>query len=647
MFVATYRPEYDGALKYHSDERIALQPLTDAMTMRLVRQLLGNDPSLTSLAERIARAAAGNPFFAEEVVRDLSDRGVLSGSRGGYRLVGAVDEIAVPVTVQAVLAARIDRLSTETKAILNAAAVIGTRFDVDTLQALLPEDMSSRLSELVSTELIDQTEFVPRQRYCFRHPLVRTVAYESQLSTTRAQAHRRLAAAIEARDPSALDENAALIATHLEAAGELTDAYRWHMCAAGWLRPRDMSAARVQWESARLIADRLPDDHDDVLGMRIAPRTMLISTASFVGIGPDADEQYGELRALTLQANDLRSLAIASAGRIISLTFNEVRVPEAAALASEVEDMLTSIDWNAVPEIDIILIAVARARYANSQFDAALAVIETILSRPQDEPTIELAGALSFRGVIEMCRGDCAHGRRDLREGIRLARALTPVSHAIIISNCGFMTAMGLYEPDELLGEMRDALRRAESFGDICGIIDAQFGYGTVLLRANNESRHEAIEVLERARSSIGKHEVQTNTMTAIGGDLAIDAARKGRRDEAIDDLGALFSLHMDRGIRAEVGCTGEALVKLLIDRGNADDFAEAHRIVDDWRARRPGIPAADLWWLKSRASLAKAEGDRAGYVELATQYLELCEKLDARGRLDEARRMVDVGRLT
>jgi adenylate cyclase len=191
MFVTTFRPEYDGALQHHSDERIALQPLTDAMTLRLVRQLLGNDPSLMSLAERIAGAAAGNPFFVEEIVRDLSDRGVLSGSRGGYRLIGTVDEITVPVTVQAVLAARIDRLSTETKAVLNAAAVIGNRFDVDTLQALLPEDLSSLLRELVSTELIDQTEFMPRQRYCFRHPLVRTVAYESQLSTTRAQAHRR------------------------------------------------------------------------------------------------------------------------------------------------------------------------------------------------------------------------------------------------------------------------------------------------------------------------------------------------------------------------------------------------------------------------------------------------------------------------
>jgi adenylate cyclase len=148
--------------------------------------------------------------------------------------------------------------------------------------------------------------------------------------------------------------------------------------------------------------------------------------------------------------------------------------------------------------------------------------------------------------------------------------------------------------------------------------------------------------MLRRARASIDKRKVQTIVMTAIGADLAIDAALKGRRDEAIDDLRTLFALHADSGIRLEVGCTAEALVRLLIERGHSDDFAEAHRIVDDWRARLPGIPATDLWWLKSRALLAKAEGDRDGYAEMATRYLELCEKLDAGGRLAEARRMVD-----
>ena len=86
---------------------------------------------------------------------------------------------------------------------------------------------------------------------------------------------------------------------------------------------------------------------------------------------------------------------------------------------------------------------------------------------------------------------------------------------------------------------------------------------------------------------------------------------------------------------------SGEASVGLLIGRRATDDLAEAHRIVDEWQVRRPGIPGLDLWWLKSRALLAEAEGDPDGYAELSKPYLEPCEKLDARGRLPEARRMV------
>jgi adenylate cyclase len=641
MFVTTYRPEFRGALQQLTDETITLQPLTDAMTVQLVGQLVGNDPSVAALVERIAAAAVGNPFFIEEIVRDLADRGVISGSRGRYRLVGAVDEIGVPATVQAVLSARIDRLPTAAKAVVNAAAVIGTRFDVDTLHALLPDAASSALADLVSAELIDQTEFVPRQRYCFRHPLVRTVAYESQLSASRRQAHRRLAAAIEARDPAGIDENAAVIGTHLEAAGELADAYRWQMRAAGWLRPRDIPAARAQWLRARRIADHLPEDQDNVTGMRIAPRTMLISTALFIGSDADADEQYRELRELTLHAGDLRSFAIATAGRIMSFTFNDIRVAESAALASEVEDVLSGMDWNAVPEIDIILVAVVQAHFVNCQFDAALAVIVAMLARPHDEPTINFLGAPTFWGVIEICRGEYEGGRRHLREATERARALPPASYAIILCYWGLMAAMGMYEPADLVDEMRNALRRAESFGDIFGIITAQFAYGTALLHADNASTEEAIDMLERAQARIEKHKVLTSLMTPICADLAIDAARKGRRDEAIDDLRAVFSLHTDRGVRIEIGCAGEALVTLLVDRGTSDDLAEANRIVDDWEARRPGIPALDLWWLKSRALLTKAESDWDEYAELASQYLELCERLDARGRLTEARRMV------
>ena len=95
-------------------------------------------------------------------------------------------------------------------------------------------------------------------------------------------------------------------------------------------------------------------------------------------------------------------------------------------------------------------------------------------------------------------------------------------------------------------------------------------------------------------------------------------------------------------GSRILIGCAGEALVGLLIERGSTGDLIEAHGIVDYWRDRRPGSPVLDLWWLKSQALLAKSEDDFGRYAELAKQYLSLCNTLDARGRLAEARQMID-----
>jgi adenylate cyclase len=641
MFVMTYRPEFRGALHRRSGQTMTLQPLSESMSVRLVRHLLGGDQSLGGLAERIATAAAGNPFFAEEIVRDLAGRGVLSGSRGGYRLAGDVNEIAVPATVQAVLAARIDRLPAPTKSILNAAAVIGNHFDVDTLHALLPETVSTRLAELVSAELIDQIEFVPQQRYCFHHPLVRTVAYESQLSAIRVQAHRRLAAAIEARDSGAVDNNAALIATHLEAGGELVQAYRWHLRAAEWLRPRDVRAAHAAWESARRIADALADDYDGVIAMRIAPRAMLISTALYVGDAVGADQLYQELRDLTMRSGDLTPLALATAGRVWSFIVNDIRVPEGATLASELEDMVSGIVCDVATKA-IILNSVAFARFADCEFDAALQVIDAILALPDDVPTAEIVAAQALRGVIEICLGDSKEGRRHFREGIEQARTLAPLNHAMISHYAGTIAALGMCKTDDLVDDTREALRRAESFGDVSAIIAAGWAHGTVLLRAENASRDEAVDLLGRAHTMIQKHKLGVIELTASGADLAIDAARKGRRDEAIDDLRASFLLHIDSGSRVFVGRAGEALIELLVERGSIADLAEAHLIVDRWQARRPGIPAMDLWWLKSRALLARAEGNSDEYAEVANQYLSLCEKLDALGRLAEARRVVN-----
>src|SRR6201997_1843786 len=232
LVLITYRPEYHGALtRVSGAQTLALRPLTDAQTSALTAERLGSDPSIAGLAAQVGARAAGNPFFVEEIVREIAERGVFHGAPGAYLLRGDVADVGVPATLQAAIGARIDRLSPTAKHTLNAAAVIGSRFDTDLLTVMI--DVPD-VAPLIEAELIDQVTFFPHPEYAFRHPLIRTVAYESQLKADRAQLHRRLAAAIEARDLASADENAALIAEHLEAAGDLHAAFAWHMRAGTW-----------------------------------------------------------------------------------------------------------------------------------------------------------------------------------------------------------------------------------------------------------------------------------------------------------------------------------------------------------------------------------------------------------------------------
>jgi predicted ATPase len=284
LVVLTFCPEYRGALTRVADaQTIALAPLRDSETVALIGELLGPDPSVGGLGNTIAERAAGNPFFAEEIVRDLAERGVLQGQSGAYISTAEAAAVNVPATLQATIAARIDRLDPKAKRTLSAAAVIGSRFGLDLLTVLGVEPVTT---DLVAAQLIDQVRFTRQPEYVFHHPLIRTVAYESQLKSDRADLHRRLAAAIEAREPESADQNAALIAEHLEAAGELHAAYGWHMRAATWATNRDIAAARLSWERAEKIADALPAEDPDRAAMRIAPRTMLCAPMTASGSTP-------------------------------------------------------------------------------------------------------------------------------------------------------------------------------------------------------------------------------------------------------------------------------------------------------------------------------------------------------------------------
>ena len=116
--------------------------------------------------------------------------------------------------------------------------------------------------------------------------------------------------------PGSVEENAALIAEHLEAAGELHAAYGWHMRAGAWSTNRDLDAARLSWERARRIADALPADDPDQLSMRIAPRTMLCATDWQARAVQESRGRFAELRELCSAAGDKVSLAIGMTGLV-------------------------------------------------------------------------------------------------------------------------------------------------------------------------------------------------------------------------------------------------------------------------------------------------------------------------------------------
>lgn len=637
MFVGSFRPEYHGALREMSETTIMLAPLNDGTTESLTAELIGRDATVLGVAERIAQAAAGNPFFVEEIVRDLVGRGLLLGNRGDYRLIGDLDSIAVPATVQSVIAARIDRLTVPDKSILNAAAVIGSSFDLDVLHAVLADTESGDLRNLVSAELIDQVQFLPKPRYAFRHPLVRAVAYESQLTATRGDGHRRLAAAIEARNPSAVEENSALIAQHLEAAGELGAAYAWYMRSGDWLSRRDTMGARDSWERARLIADRLPADEEGVTSKRIAPRAQLTFKPWLVGGTADDERRFDELRELATQSGDLLSLAMGMAGRVTSLILTHGRPRDATAMASELMGLIDKID-GAPSEMAEMLLAVAFARYETGALKEALRATDRLREMVPGPTATDLAPADCLAGAINIISGRRAEGRRDLQVGLRLAREEDPVTYAIAVSYKADLVVLGFELADEaLVNETRDALLLAESFGDAYGLSLARFAHGTALLRSGDPRRDAGIDLLHQSRS--GGLDIYGSLVDA---ELAAEMARQGRRDAPLQTLRAVVQTEIDAGETLFVGPSLAVLVQLSVSRGAQTDLEKARDIVAQFEAQLPQSPepALQLWPLQCLAVVANAVGDAAGYAEVVTRYRDLAEKLHARGHLAVAKQL-------
>lgn len=639
LVLITSRPEYRGAFTRLPDAHtITLEPLDDSDTATLIGELVGSDRSIAELRRMLGEQAAGNPFFAEEMVRELAQRGVLAGEPGRYVCRVDVADVAVPATVQATIEARIDRLSSSAKRTMNAASVIGVRFGVDLLGAL---GLEVELDELVGTELIDQVRITPSAEYAFRHPLIRAVAYESQLRSDRAEWHRRLAAAIQDRARLCVDENAALIAEHLQFAGELRAAYRWHMRAGAWSTNRDLPAARLSWERAYRIADALPAADADQLAMRIEPRTMLCASDIHAREAEQSQARFAELRQLCSEAGDNVSLAIGMCGPATALMYAG-RAREAARLSSE-QMALLEATGDLTPAIGLASVSFC-TWLGVLEFGEILRWSQIIVELAADDPRMgadygvasPLAIALGWRGTSRWFLGRPGW-RQDLDTAVAMARLSNPETLSGAIAwTYGIGVQYGAVRADDtVMRAAEEAVRTAVGASNDRALGLAAYTWAVGLLQQDSDAdRDHGLALMSQAREVWLRRCIRfLIPVTDVW--MAKEAARRGDRAPAIatmrravDELREGYPFYSVWGIGV--------LVETLLTSGAERDVAEADGLVDRlriaWGDR--GSAMMDITMLRLSALVTRARGDGTAYRNALRRYRDTAESLGFEGHI-------------
>jgi class 3 adenylate cyclase/tetratricopeptide (TPR) repeat protein len=255
---STYSPPWGIAPQF---EQIELAELSPADMDALVSELLSPLSESPDVRRLVCRRAGGNPFFAEELVRTLAESNVLTANKGlpdgGIEAV----ERALPATIEAVIAARLDRVGEPEKTLLQMCAIIGKEIPLAVLEHVaspLAKQIQIGLEGLCQAGLILPQPAEGGRRFAFRHPLIQEVAYSTQLKVRRGQVHASVATAMELYYAEHIDEFAALIGYHFEQAGQFLAAARYNGRAATWVAPSDSRRAMTAWRKVRELLEQSP-----------------------------------------------------------------------------------------------------------------------------------------------------------------------------------------------------------------------------------------------------------------------------------------------------------------------------------------------------------------------------------------------------
>jgi class 3 adenylate cyclase/tetratricopeptide (TPR) repeat protein len=515
LLLVNYRPEYQhswGSKTYYTQLR--LDPLPPASAEEFLQALLGDDPRLAPLKQLLIARTAGNPFFLEESVRTLVETGVLVGEPGAYRLVQALLTIQVPATVQAVLAARIDRLPPEEKRLLQTAAVIGTEVPLPLLQAIadLPEVTLHRgLAHLQAAEFLYETRLFPEQEHTFKHALTHEVAYGSLLLERRRGLHARIVEALEALAPERGAEQVERLAHHA-LRGEVWDKAVTYGQQAG-TRANDRAAfheAVAAFEQALQALAHLPE-HGDTPGLAIELRLALAYSLAPLAENGRRLALLGEAEALARALDNRARLGqvLAAMAAVRRLTGDLKGAIVAGQQALEVAAALGESALQVEASYRL-----AQIYHSIGDFGRAAELLRRSVEAADRESGMAstnfriqsqawLAQILGALGAFAEGRG---HGEEALRLATLAGRGPTPV---IVHNNLGHLyLAQGDLEPAIRVLEQGLALCRASGNRNVWPMIAAGLGYASALQGSLAEGRallEEAISESIRTGRLIGQ----------------------------------------------------------------------------------------------------------------------------------------------
>jgi class 3 adenylate cyclase/tetratricopeptide (TPR) repeat protein len=488
LLLVNYRPEYQhgwGSKTYYAQLR--LDPLPPASAEAFLAALLGDDPSLAPLTQLLIARTEGNPFFLEESVRTLVETEVLGGTPGAYRLGQPLPGMPVPATVQAVLAARIDRLAPEDKRLLQTAAVIGTDVPFALLQAIadVPEAALHRgLAHLQAAEFLYETCLFPAPEYTFRHALTHEVAYGSLLLERRRGLHARIVEALEALAPERVGEQVERLAHHA-LRGEMWDKavpYCRQAGAKAWARAA-FGEAVAAFEQALQALDHLHKDGDTSV-LAIDLRLALDPALTTVGEYGRCLALLGEAEALA-RALDDRDRLVRVLARMASVLRSTGDLDGAMAVARQAHELATALGDRSLQ--GHVSLRMGEACYAIGDYGRAAELLgQNVEAADRESGTASTDGRILSQAWLARTLGALgafAEGRRHGEEALRLGtlagRGQIPI---IVHGSLGELyLAQGDLEPAIRVLEQGLALSRASGNRNTLRGIAAGLGSASAL----------------------------------------------------------------------------------------------------------------------------------------------------------------------